>query len=94
MIDGSELVAQTMRGAKRVMQLLTSWLFSCFAKITKEVRAIINLSEYSMTLPLSSAGILSAQHSHDTCTEDAAAVYADDSVHGFYILTPSLSPAP
>ena len=64
-------------------QSLTSCVSSSFVEITNEVWAATNLSEFRMSLPPPSTGILSAQPGLDTCTEDAEAFYADSAAHGY-----------
>ena len=60
-VDGTDQIAQTARGARPEEALALLGVLILFAKFTKVVRETINLSEFRVTLPFSSTGMLSAQ---------------------------------
>ena len=80
-MDGSEQLGRTKCGARpgeSIAGLLFSFLFS---RIAKQVRCVLNDSEFRGSLPCCSIGTLSAKQGLDTSTEATEAFYADDAMH-------------
>ena len=77
------LAAHRLRVARPGESIADLIFIFVFARITKAVRSILDLSEYCLRLPLASVGILSAQLSLDSTTNGTEAVYVDDAMHYF-----------
>ena len=83
MVDGSDQVVQTRRGARPGESTTDLIFIVLLAKVTKEVRSLISRSQYRIPLPYATNDILSAHLGVDSCEEDAEAAYADDVMHGY-----------
>ncbi len=82
MVDGSDRVTQSSRGA-RPGETIAGLIFIClFAKITKEVRFILTRSGFHQPLPFSSTGYLDFGFGCDTTTDELESNYVDDAMHG------------
>ena len=87
-VDGSDQIVQTRRGARPSESVADIIFIFVFAKVTKEVRSLISQTPFRVPLPLATDGTLSAQLGVDARTGEVEAVYADDARHGFLHIDP------
>ena len=80
-IDGSDSVARTTRGARAGEATADLFFIFLFGRVTKEVRTIINASPFGTELSLRSTGFLASLDGFDSTTDDAEVVSADDVMH-------------
>ena len=80
-VDGSETVSRSHKGARpgeTIADLIFTFLFG---KVTEEVRAAIDESEYCVSLPYNAASFVDHCREADANTTELESTYADDIMH-------------